>query len=171
MYKPAEKEKLVTQELLKSLYRYETETGKFFHLTVPNHRIKLGQEAGHLTSTTGYFVIGIGGYVFQLHRLAWLYVYGEFPSGFIDHINHDRADNRISNLRIASRAQNGMNQKIHRDNRTGFKGVTKAGNRFAAQIRVNGKMKHIGNFATPQEAADAYKRYAESVWGEFAVKE
>ena len=106
----------------------------------------------------GYAQCGSG----LIHRLLnpeWKY---------IDHINHDKTDNRRSNLREVSNQQNQMNQKIKNNNTSGFKGVSKQGKKFKSMIMIDGKRKFIGYFNTPIEAAIAYDKEAEEHFGEFA---
>jgi hypothetical protein len=167
-YTLSDKEARLSQADLMAQYCYDPDSGKFSHRVRKNNRTKAGDPAGHLEHS-GYFSIGIGNEIFQAHRLAWLYVFGEFPRGYIDHINGDRGDNRLMNLRVASRSQNGMNQRVHRDNRTGFKGVSKKRNKYCAQIKCDGRMKHIGIYSTPEEASAAYQQYAAAKWGVFAA--
>ena len=102
-------------------------------------------------------MISIDGRKHLAHRLAWLYVNGYCPPGDIDHINGDRAANRISNLRLATRSENLQNQsKAQKHNKTGLLGVSHRRGKFRAQIRVDGKKMHIGTFPTPEEAHTAY---------------
>lgn len=170
-YVRSEKESNLTQERLQELLDYNPETGAFTHKASRNRRIHAGQKAGYLDKRVGYVVIGADREIYQAHRLAWLFVHGEFPDAFIDHINGIRSDNRMANLRVATRSQNGANQRRHRDNRTGFKGVRKYRSKYVAQIKVAGRMKHIGSFTTPEEAAKAYQGFAARVWGEYAAGE
>jgi hypothetical protein len=91
------------------------------------------------------------------HRAAWLYVHGKWPNGQIDHINGDRSDNRISNLRDVSHSVNQQNvHRPRRDNASGFLGVTRQKNLWTSQVTVSGKTLHLGLFKTPEEAASAY---------------
>ena len=112
-----------------------------------------GKEAGGI-SGQGYSKISIYGYLYSAHRLAWLHVYGEFPSEEIDHINHDRSDNKLSNLREATHSQNGRNAKKRRDNTSGTTGVSwcKRENRWIASIKVDGKLKYGGYFINKDAA-------------------
>jgi len=90
-------------------------------------------------------------------------------SNEIDHINGDKLDNRRENLRSATRSQNKMNSGKPKNNTSGYKGVCwyKRGNKWRAQIGINGKLKHLGYFEDKEEAAKAYKKAAEKYHGEF----
>ena len=98
---------MITQEELKKLFYYEN--GKLIRLIRRNNKIA-GTEAGTLTKY-GYKRVGINGKYYVEHRLIWLYHYGSFPTQFIDHINRNRSDNRIENLRDVSRRQNNQNRE------------------------------------------------------------
>ncbi|MCI0598731.1 MAG: HNH endonuclease [Beijerinckiaceae bacterium] len=93
---------------------------------------------------------------------------GAWPIAQIDHINGDRADNRFLNLREATRTENAWNAKLRSDSHSGFKGVRRHKRRWCAYIKVSGKQKHLGSFATPEEAHDAYCRAAREHHGQFA---
>lgn len=91
------------------------------------------------------------------------------PAGkMVDHINGDGLDNRRCNLRICSNAENQRNSRCQSNNRSGFKGVRKCGNRWRATIHVAGGTTSIGYFDTAEEAAKAYDKHALSVWGIYA---
>jgi hypothetical protein len=140
--------RITHKELLERL-SYDPETGVFTWLKSHSNNAKNGEEAGRLTQD-GYRSININNTNYLSHRLAWFYVYGAFPSDNLDHINRNRSDNRISNLRIASHKENNMN-------RTG-KGYTwfKRDQKWKAQIQVDKSNKHLGYFDTWQEAQAAY---------------
>jgi len=105
----------------------------------------------------GYVHIRFNNKYYKAHRLVWLYEHGRFPAGEIDHINGNRADNRIENLREIGRCQNMQNQrKARSDNASGFLGVHKKGSKFQAIIRVNGRSMYLGIFETPEKAHEAY---------------
>jgi hypothetical protein len=119
---------------------------------------------------SGYWGIGIEGRSYAAHRLAWLYVTGEWPKDQIDHINCTRADNRFSNLREATNAENSKNSKISKNNTSGFKGVSwdQRNKKFIASIGVGGKLLYLGRFRDPRAASQAYREAAEKHHGEFA---
>lgn len=152
---------------LKSVLSYNPETGVFVW-TINSKSGKPGRVAGSLSN--GYRVVPIHERFYTAHRLAWLYVHGYFPSR-IDHINGDRDDNRIANLRIADASQNGANKRRPENNTSGAKGVQKiGGGKYAAFITVRGKQKCVGKFDTLQEASDAYLAAAKEGFGEFAAR-
>lgn len=149
--------KLTHSRLLQSL-RYEPESGNFFWLVSPAKNVKAGAQAGCVKGT-GYVLIAFDKEQFLGHRLAWFYVHGEWPVQHIDHINGNRADNQIGNLRLATVAENMQNQRgPARGNITGFLGVSPNPKRsaFRAGIRVDGLKKHLGTFTTPELAHQAY---------------
>lgn len=133
------KESLLSQELLKELLRYEYETGLFYWIKSGKGR-KISQPAGNV-SQHGYVVIVINGERYFAHRLTWLYVYGEFPQEddepFIDHINKNRADNRLENLRVSSAADNQKNKHRMSNNTSGVNGVNRESSLNGSGTRVN----------------------------------
>lgn len=146
---------MTDQERLAQKYTYDPQTGVFQRNT-PWGRQKVGDVAG-CVSPQGYRYLTFNGRATPAHRLAWLWVYGDWPSGDIDHINRDRLDNRISNLRCVSRSVNCHN--ILPRSASGEKGVTAAskGNRWEARIMVKRKSLHLGTYASLEEAAAARK--------------
>lgn len=148
------KSELTQSELKKFLY-YDEKTGIFTWIN-SHWKSKVGNVAGSLDSR-GYIVIGLHGFLYTAHRLAWLYVTGRFPSEFIDHIDGCRNKNSFSNLREATNKQNLQNNRVPRkNNKTGFLGVSKYGKGFRAQIRIDGTTKQLGVFKTPEQAHAAY---------------
>lgn len=106
----------------------------------------------------------------HVHRIIWFLVNGAWPKMHIDHIDGDKHNNRLSNLREASRSENNWNKGIYKSNTSGYKGVcfnTKSG-RWQAQIKKHGVRKYLGLFDTPEAAADAYWIAAKEMHGEFA---
>lgn len=146
---------------------YEPSTGEFKWKTKRGSRTAKGRPAGWISSL-GYRVIGIGNRQIYAHRLAWLIVHGEMPSGMIDHADGNQENNAIGNLRIASKSLNGANRGPQANNTSGFKGVVKHYRKWIAQINVNGKNKYLGLFETPELASKAYLAAAEKEYGEFS---
>lgn len=158
---------MITQERLIHLLDYNPETGVFKWKNPNNGPAKKGAIAGCIHNN-GYVKISLHSKQYLAHRLAWLYVYGEWPSKFIDHINGKKYDNRIDNLREASRKDN-VGNMFKVTSSTGFKGVTKNKSNFKAELfRSDGTSKHIGTFYTPEDAALAYDDVAKKYFGEFA---
>jgi hypothetical protein len=163
----------LTQERLKELLHYNPETGIFTNLTQRGKSIKIGGVAG--CKDKGYVRIEIDYKTYQAHRLAWLYAYGEFPEKFIDHMNEIRDDNRIINLRLATRQENYHNISTpNKNNASGFRGVCwhKFSRTWRSQIRVNGKDKYLGDFDTAEQASESYlaaKRELHPFWDEKTI--
>lgn len=161
----------LTHDRLVSLLIYEPTTG-LFRWKVNNRRAKVGNVAGKVNraENQGYVLVSLDCRVFRAHRLAWFYVHGEWPTGHLDHINGDRADNHLANLRPASHSENLANQRRRSDNTTGFKGVTYRPDRrnYRAKISRGGRHFHLGAFDTAEEAAAAYMRAARDLYGAFA---
>jgi citrate synthase len=142
---------------LKQLLTYDEEYGSFYWRVDRGHTTKAGDVAGCLHHN-GYVVITIEKKQYQAHRLVWLYVHGKYPDAQIDHINNIKSDNRITNLRQATQAENCQNIKKSRG-ASGYLGVSidsARGNRWKSSIRVNGKTHHLGWFKTPEQAHEAY---------------
>jgi len=147
---------LVTAEHLRQVLDYDQETGKFFWKAPRSNVVKIGDEAG-CVNHYGYHVISIACRYYRANRLAWLYVYGEWPKNYVDHINGVRLDNRIANLRDVPAKVNAENRKgPQKDNKVGVLGVSKKRKRWAARVKTEGKTKHLGCFDTPEEAHQAY---------------
>lgn len=150
--------KHLTQERLKEVLDYNSETGVFIW-KIYSGRIKAGYVAGNINKR-GYATIGIDGEIYRSHRLAWFYVYGKWPDDQIDHINGQRSDNRISNLRDVTNQVNAQNLKraTRVKTSTDYLGVYKTTNikPWRAQIDIDKKTRHIGYYKTPEEANEAY---------------
>jgi hypothetical protein len=140
---------------------YDPETGLFTRLK-PWGSKKAGQLTGRLT-WDGYRRISVGGRDYAAHRIAWLVVYGVAPSDEIDHINGNRDDNRIANLRVVTRSENCRNRRLRSDNTHGVPGVYfhAATNRWCAQSCHGGKNKNLGSFRTFEEAAAVRAKFQE----------
>jgi hypothetical protein len=171
--------KLPPRELVCQLLHYDPDTGDFIWLPRPremfptDHHWRMwntqnaGQAAGSLGSHL-YYRISINDTGFATHRLAWLIVHGEPVPPQIDHIDRDRLNNRIANLRAATGVQNRGNTLRPKDNTSGVKGVGIEKGRFRARIMTNGRRLHLGSFNTAEEAANAYRDAAIRLLGEFA---
>ena len=150
------KQAKVSSDRLKQLLSYNETTGIFTRIVGRGNR-RAGSEAGGKNISDGYHRIYVDGYLYRTHRLAWLYVYGEWPDDQIDHINQNKADNRICNLRAVTRSENQKNYPKKKNNKSGVTGVYRRYNRWVAQIGVNGTKIHLGCFHDIADAAEARK--------------
>jgi len=146
---------MLTQKHLKEILDYDKETGLFTWKVKKSKKIKAGKIAGTLNNR-GYTVITIDEKKYSAHRLAFLYEYMRFPEE-IDHINHDKLDNRICNLKEVSHKENLKNQPMRKNNTSGVSGVCwkKDCEKWVVQISANGKNKTIGCFTCINEAKQA----------------
>lgn len=161
----------VTQEELREIFDYNEDTGVFTRKVRTAKCNQIGDTVGCINNR-GYCVIRYNTRLYQAHRLAWLYVYGEIPTDKqIDHVDTDRSNNKITNLRLCTNAQNLKNTPAHKDNTSGFKGVSyvKATGKWKAQIQnpMTGKFEQTYGFLSPQEASEFYKAKAQMYHGEF----
>lgn len=159
-------------EIIRRCLSYGPETGRLVWIARPHAAFPgaLGREAGW--SSLGYRKVMIDGTVYFLHRLAWWLSHGCMPADGIeiDHINGDRSDNRLANLRLATRAQNSCNQNPQTGGTSRFKGVSRhrAAGKWQAHIQVGRRSEYLGLFETEHEAASAYNAAAAARHGEFA---
>ena len=153
----------------RKLLSYDPVTGDLWWKFMPFRRTREGTIAGCVRSDK-YRIIGIHGTNFLAHRLAWLITYGDWPKGQIDHVNMNRDDNRLSNLRDVSVSSNQANCRARRDSPFGMKGVGrhKDGKRFRARIHVEGKEIYLGVYSTPEQAHAAYCAASVKYFGEHA---
>lgn len=158
----------LTLERLVELVDYDAQTG-IFTRKVATGRMSVGGVMGSPTHG-GYIRIVVLQRSYLAHVLAWFIVHKAWPPGPLDHINLDPTDNRITNLRVVSPAENVRHSRIKCVNRSGAKGVilTRTG-RFTAQLKLHNKSIYLGTFGTLDEAAHAYNKKAIAVHGEFAV--
>ena len=156
---------MINQNRLKNVLDYDPETGVFTWKIKPSQRVNIGDVAGTKTPR-GYQKIMINGEYLFAHRLAWLYVYGEFPKNEIDHINQVTSDNRISNLRDVTHTENNKNAKMREDNSSGYTGVSwhKAGKKWQAKVKLNGKSLYLGLWKHKQDAI-AIRQAANVIFG------
>jgi hypothetical protein len=142
-------------EAMKRVLRYDSETGEFWWTA--EAPTKVAGKLANAKDRMGYVCLKVNGKMHKAHRLAWAFVYGEFPEKHIDHINGDPSDNRLCNLRLADRKLNMQNQRRARsDNATGVLGVRKNGSGYRAEIRVDGKRINLGTYPTTELAHIAY---------------
>ncbi|MFA5898014.1 MAG: HNH endonuclease [Hyphomicrobium sp.] len=152
---------------LREVLEYSEDTGVFtWKLAHARHR-RPGAVAG-CSRKDGRRLIQLFGRRYLSSRLAWIYVHGTPPQGEVDHANRDKSDDRMCNLRVATRSENCRNMKSA--NASGFRGVCLVAGqaRWRAKIRVNGSMKHLGCFDSPEKASEAYRSAAAIYHGEFA---
>ena len=160
MYKPIPRE-------VAEYFSYNPETGEIIRIKdIPSGGVYKGEVAGYIRKD-GYRVVKFKGRALKGHRLAYFLHTGEEPA-FLDHKNLDRADNRFSNLRPATKAQNGQNRTCLSNNTSGFMGVTRDGDRWRVAITTEGRKERIGWYRNKWRAAIAYNREAIKRHKEFA---
>lgn len=136
---------LPTQRELNELFHYDHVSGKLYW-KVNRQSIKRNQEAGNITKF-GYKKVRIDGKDYQIHRIIYKLHHGDIPTDKqIDHIDGNKLNNRLNNLRLVDNQENGKNRRINSDNKSGIVGICwyKKSNKWQAQIKVNGKMIYLG---------------------------
>jgi hypothetical protein len=147
---------VLTVERLRTVLDYDLDTGVFTWLVPMNERLPVGSVAGCRHKNDRVY-IGLDHKLHQAHRLAWFYVYGEWPARGLDHRDTIPYHNWIDNLRLATQAQNNQNRRRpSAGNQCGFLGVSPARGRFQAHIRFQGGEKWLGYYDTPEEAHAVY---------------
>lgn len=160
--------KYIPNERIKEIIDYDPDTGIFTWKARDRDSFKTsrahsvfnarcaGKTAGTLNKYIGYVAIKIEGTLYYGHRLAWVMAYNRQPESFIDHINGNRSDNRISNLREASRWDNATNRGIIKSNTSGHTGVywSKSANKWQATIKEGGVHKQLGLFISKDDAIE-----------------
>ena len=143
-------------ETLRGLIAYDPATGIFTNKVKRGYR-QAGMRACHV-SPNGYAYVNMLNRQYQAHALAWYYVYGRWPVHQIDHINGEKIDNRIDNLRDVLPVVNNQNmRRASRNNKTGLLGVSLCfGTTYRAQIGINGTVKTLGYFKSPEAASECY---------------
>ena len=169
-------------ELLRKLLRYEPDTGRLFWLERPpemfsSHRACnawnarfSGKESFITLDTKGYCMGGILNKSYRLHRIAFTIYHGFWPYALIDHVDGNKTNNKIQNLREATASQNSCNRKATINGKSKFLGVYwhSHDKRWRAKLKSNGKQFHLGNFTCEIKAAKAYDAAAIKFHGEFA---
>ncbi|MCY1228219.1 HNH endonuclease [compost metagenome] len=148
-------QEIVILEALRKDLAYDPETGSFIWATSRPH-VVVGRSAGCI-GNEGYLKIKYGKKQHLAHRLAWFIIHGQWPNGEIDHINGDKLDNRITNLRDVPGKVNLQNRRRpNKNNKTEFLGVGATGKRFYARLRANEVRLYLGSFDTAEAAHEAY---------------
>ena len=156
----------VTLNHLQGILSYSPESGNFVWL-VQYGRANPGNIAGSVRKD-GYVTIKIEGRQYKAHRLAWLYMTGEWPKGRLDHKDNCQSNNRWENLRLATHSQNMANRKINKNNGSGYKGVSFKKGLYQAYVNKDGIRHWLGYFRTAEEAHAAYLIKAKELHGAFA---
>lgn len=180
------KKDLPSAEVLRQLLRYDPETGKLFWRNRPSSLVAsgrgrtsqaaantwnaayAGKEALCCLCNYGYLRGAVLNKTVRAHIVVWAMAHGAWPTGDIDHIDGNRQNNRVENLREASRSQNNGNQRLRLGGTSRYKGVCWHGKKWTAGIALDGRRKHLGLFANEEDAARAYDRAAVEQWGQFA---
>ena len=151
----------LTQEYIKLLFNYRNGDLFWKVKTAITSSIKIGNKAGGLNKSTGYYKIKINGKVYYTHRLIFLYHHGYLPKQ-IDHIDRDPLNNYIENLRESTQSQNCMNRKGNKNSSSKYKDVSwdEGTKKWRTHIRINGKLKHLGRFENEIDAAITYNKAA-----------
>lgn len=160
---------MITLQELKSILNYDPETGIFTWLVNKSSNAKVNTIAGSL-SIQGYIRISLNDKRYYAHRLAWFYVYGTWPKEQVDHINSNRTDNRICNLREATKSQNMINTKLRKNNKSGIKGISwrKDLKKWHARLTIDKKIICIGNFFNLNDAKLAIENARIKYHGKYA---
>ena len=159
---------MITCQRVRELFFYDPVTG---HVFKKNYGVRHGQYFGRPIGgfdSRGYRRCVIDGRAHLLHRIIWLHVYGEWPTQPIDHINRDKGDNRLCNLRLVTHKQNGINQGVRSNNTSGFRGVaTVKGRYFCAKVQRDGKRVCLPLRRSAEDAAVDYISEMLRINGEF----
>ncbi len=163
-----------TLEEIKARVEYNPKTGVFVWKQTLGGKCRKGYPAGRMGTgkAAGYMRVTIGGREYKAHRLAWLFMKGEWPTQQIDHINGLPHDNRWANLRLATQSQNKANGKPYKNNTSGFKGVSwnKQAAKWQASLQANKKLIYLGRYVNIADAIDAYNKAAERYFGDYHRK-
>lgn len=175
----AKRNSTLSAKTVRRFLDYNPDTGEFFW----KHREKryfgtpaayhrwnrkfAGKKTGYVDAR-GYVRIGVYGKLRYAHQLAWIHTHGSIDSETIDHINGNPSDNRISNLRAASEAENIRNSRVGSNNRSGYKNVSSQGEKWCVKIQKDGKVYRFGPFSEIEEAARVAAERRVKLHGEFA---
>jgi HNH endonuclease len=161
------KKYIMTHEYLSGILKYKPHTGKFFWI-VDKGKVEAGEEAG-TKGRRGYVDIKIDGRSYLAHRLAWLYMTGEFPIHEIDHINGNPSDNRWTNLKEGTHSQVTRPHRIYKTNISGYNGVhwRKDADKYRVRITIDNKRISLGHYSDFEEACKARVEAEKEYFGKF----
>jgi len=142
----------VLYKMMSKYLAYNAETGVITWIKSKGSRGKVGERAGNLNKTIGYRFIMFEKANYTEHRIAWLLTTGSWPKGEIDHVNRDKSDNRLCNLREATRRENSLNSPLRNENRVHGVHWSAAHNKWKVVFRVNTKDNYFGYFVNYEEA-------------------
>jgi len=155
---------LPSQELLRHLFDFDPLSGFLICKNSPKNGARKAGEIIGTKANNGYLQVKINKTLYLVHRIIWMWQYGEDPNDFeIDHIDHNKSNNKLSNLRLVTRQRNQWNLPAHKTNSTGVVGVIKRGNSYQASLYMGPEIKRlVKSFATLQEAIDWRKQMVET---------
>lgn len=159
---------MLTHKRLKEVFDYNSDYGIFIRKKHTSNCVKIGTYIGNKKNSNQAVSIQIDGAPYKAHILAWFYVYGKWPDKEIDHIDMNQVNNRIINLRLATRSQNEFNKKVRKDNKLGLKGIhfDKNRNKFFVQIKF-GEKAIKKRFPDLELAKLFHEEMTENLHGEF----
>lgn len=157
----------VTQQDVIDQLHYDVTTGlMYWKHDRANGKVKAGDIASSIQSKTGYRRVSIDSKYYAAHRLVWLMHYGTLPE-LIDHIDGNRANNILSNLRVATKQSNAANRSKNLNNTSGYRGVVQKGSRYRATIGFKGVRYDLGMFDTAEQAHQAYESKSKELRKDF----
>ncbi len=151
----------ITWDELIQVLEYDTDTGIFTWKENRKGGWELKDNVAGSVNSNGYTQIRLGPKLYLAHRLAWFYAFQEWPEDIIDHIDKNRSNNSLDNLRDVSQSVN-LHNAVQRPSKSGFRNARKVGNRWQSEIKVKGKSIHLGMFDSPEEASQAAETYRKS---------
>ncbi|CAB4153969.1 putative NHN endonuclease [uncultured Caudovirales phage] len=154
---------LPTQELLQEMFFYD---GGILYRKKNCSKGRANAPIGWVEKS-GYWATSVCGTTFRLHRLVWQFHNGNCPP-LLDHIDGNKNNNAIENLRLATVTQNNANRKVSKFNKLGLKGVCFERGKYKANIKINGRTHHLGYFNNSEDAYGVYCKKAKEIYGEFA---
>lgn len=154
-------------DLMRERLSYDPDTGALTYSNKAKGNKRAGDKVGCL-DRHGYIKVMFQGKMYYAHRMVWMMINGRLPNGLIDHINGNKVDNRIDNLRESSKSQNGANSELAL--RGGkLRGTTRLKNgKFQSQMKCEGKTYYLGTYSTREDARTAYEFASILVFKEFS---